>query len=163
MAEMINKATNKSSVHNWLTIGRIILIFKDKGNVPSNFCPKARLPLIWKLLTGILADEMYEHLDKGDLVPQEQKCSWKNSQGIKYQLLYIRMSLRNCKTRQTGLAMGCINFKKVRDMVSHLWISKCMDDFFEIAFKEVRKIGRQYYFERRSVKKSKNKVRDFLG
>ena len=39
---------------DWLTKGRTVLIKK----------PVACLPLIWKLLTGILADEIYDYSEK---------------------------------------------------------------------------------------------------
>ena len=43
------------------------------GSIATNFRPITCLPLIWKLLTGILADELYQHLDSKELLPEEQK------------------------------------------------------------------------------------------
>lgn len=41
-----------------------VLIQKDvkKGRVASNYRPITCLPLLWKLITGILANKVYEHL-----------------------------------------------------------------------------------------------------
>ena len=36
------------------------------GNLVSNFRPITCLLLIWKLLTSILAEELYEHFKKGN-------------------------------------------------------------------------------------------------
>ena len=47
----------------WTTLGKTILCQKDpaKGNEASNFRPISCLPLMWKLMTSILADSMYEN------------------------------------------------------------------------------------------------------
>ena len=59
----------------WLTRGRTSLLQKDKskGNVASNYRPITCLPLMWKLLTGVIADQIYAHLDQAKLLPDEQK------------------------------------------------------------------------------------------
>ena len=58
---------------SWLTRERTSLLQKDKnkGNVASNYRPITCLPLIWKLLTGVIADQIYAHLDKEKLLPEE--------------------------------------------------------------------------------------------
>ena len=62
-------------VPSWLTRGRTSLLLKDKSkdNVASNYRLITCLPLISKLLTGVIADQIYAHLDQGKLLPQEQK------------------------------------------------------------------------------------------
>ena len=59
----------------WLTKGRTALLQKDKskGNIASKYRPITCLPLMWKLLTGIIADQIYGHLDQEKLLPEEQK------------------------------------------------------------------------------------------
>ena len=48
------------------------------GNVASNYIPITCLPLMWKLLTGVITDQIYAHLDPEKLLPEEQKgCSRK--------------------------------------------------------------------------------------
>ena len=73
----------------WLTRGRTSLLQKDKskGNVASNYRPITCLPLMWKLLTGVIADQIYAYLDQEKLLPEEQKGSRKGSSGTNY-LLY---------------------------------------------------------------------------
>ena len=60
---------------SWLTGGRTSLLQKDKskGNVASNYSPIFCLPLMWKLLSGVIADQVYAHLDQEKLLPKEQK------------------------------------------------------------------------------------------
>ena len=55
-----------SQIPEWFTIGRTTLILndKEKGNIASNFRPITCLPLMWKLCTGIMGDELYNHLEE---------------------------------------------------------------------------------------------------
>ena len=89
----------------WLTVNRTVLIQKDKekGNVVNNYRPITCLPIMWKLFTGILADEIYNHQEKEQLLPMEQNGCRRKSRGMKDHLLIDRMIIRNCKRRQTGL------------------------------------------------------------
>ena len=59
------------------------------------------------------------------LPPKEQKGCRKESRGTKDQLLTYKAILRNCRT-YIGLAMGWINYKKVYDMVPHLWLREAV-------------------------------------
>ena len=69
--------------------GRTVLMQKDpkKGTIASNYRPIAGLPIMWKLLTGIFSDKIYDHLVDKDLLPDEQKGCRKNSRETKDQLL----------------------------------------------------------------------------
>ena len=55
--------------------GRTTLIVKDKtkGNLVSNFRPITCLPMMWKLFTGTIAEEIYSHLESNNILPVEQK------------------------------------------------------------------------------------------
>ena len=46
-------------VPTWMTKGKTTLVQKDpeKGNAVNNYCPVACLPLVWKLLTSVLAEK----------------------------------------------------------------------------------------------------------
>ena len=46
---------------------------RSKGNVASNYRPITCLSLMWKLLTGVIADQIYAHLDQEKLLLEEQK------------------------------------------------------------------------------------------
>ena len=77
-------------VPSWLTRGRTSLLQKDKskGNLASNYRPITGFPLMWKFLTGVIADQIYAHLDHEKLLPEEQKGCRKGSRGTN-DLLYI--------------------------------------------------------------------------
>ena len=95
-------------VPSWLTRGRTSLLQKDKSkdNVASNYRPITCLPLMWKLLTGVIADRICAHLDQEKLLPEEQKGSRKGSRGTN-KLLYIdRAVIKEVKSRNKNLTMA---------------------------------------------------------
>ena len=65
----------KDDSPSWMTYGRTVLCQKDpgKGNAVENYRPITCLPLMWKLLTGIIAEELYTYLERENLLPEEQK------------------------------------------------------------------------------------------
>ena len=46
---------------------------ESRGNAANNYCPNACLPLMWKLLTNVLAEKVYAHLSEKNALPNEQK------------------------------------------------------------------------------------------
>ena len=122
---------NDTLLPEWMTVGRTILCQKDptKGNEVSNFRPISCLPLMWKLMTSILANNMYAYLEENSLLPSEQKGCRRKSRGTKDQLLIDQMILRDCKRRHTNLAMAWLDYRKAYDMVPHSWILECMEMF----------------------------------
>ena len=77
---------------------------------------------MWKLFTGVIADQIYVHLDQEKLLPEEQKGHRKGS-GATNDLLYIdRAVIKEVKSRNKNLAMAWIDYKTAYDMVPHLWI-----------------------------------------
>ena len=93
---------------SWLTRGRTSLLQKGKGkgNVASSYRPITCLPLMWKLLTGVIADQKYTHLGPEKLIPEEQKGCRKGSRGTK-DLLYIdRAVIKEVRSRNKNLAVA---------------------------------------------------------
>ena len=125
----LQQCVTDAAVPDWMVTGRTTLIQKDpeKGNVANNYRPIACLHLMWKLLTGIISERLYKHLEDKDLLVNEQKGCRKRSRGTKDQLLIDKAILKNCRRRKTNLAMAWIDYRKAYDMVPHSWISKCLD------------------------------------
>ena len=49
-----------------------------KGSAVGNYRPIACSNLLWKLLTGTIADKVYKHLDEQHLFSKEKEgCKWK--------------------------------------------------------------------------------------
>ena len=58
--------TGTDDLPEWLTHGKTVLCQKDprKGNSVENYRPITCLPMMWKLLTGIIAEDMYGYLER---------------------------------------------------------------------------------------------------
>ena len=81
---------------------------------------------MWKLLTGIVADEIFNHVKEKDLLLEEQKGCCKN-RGKKGQLLMDMAVMKNCRKRRFGLGIVWIDYWKAYDMVPHSWSKKFME------------------------------------
>ena len=68
----LKECLDSGFVPSWMTRGRTLLLQKDKskGNVASNYRPITCLPLLWKLLIGVIADQIYAHLHQEKLLPE---------------------------------------------------------------------------------------------
>ncbi|XP_072169448.1 uncharacterized protein [Diadema setosum] len=131
IAKQLQLALESGEVPHWMTTGRTVLIMKDKskGNVASNYRPITCLNMMWKLMTGIIANEMYCFIERKDLFPVEQKGGRRGCRGTKDQLLIDKMVMRNSKRRRTNLCVAWIDYKKAYDMVPHSWIDECLQMF----------------------------------
>ena len=129
ITESLQDCLDSGSVSDWMVKGRTVLVQKDscKGKVASNYRPIACLPLMWKLLTGVLAETLYQHSDSNCLFPDEQKGCRKRSRGTKDQLLIDKQILREARLKKRCLAMGWIDYRKVYDMVPHSWIVEMLE------------------------------------
>ena len=69
--------------------GKTILCQEDPGkrNAECNYQPISYLPLMWNLMTGIIAYSVYEYLEMYNLLPVEQKRCRRNGRRTKDQLL----------------------------------------------------------------------------
>ena len=105
---------------------------KSKGNVASNYRPIICLLLMWKLLAGVIADQIDAHLDQEKLIPEGQNGCRKDSRWTN-DLLYIDGAvIKEVKSRSKNIAMAWIDYKKAYDMLPHSWITECLD-LFEVA------------------------------
>ena len=113
---------------DWLTRGKTTLLPKSQEtHLPNKYLPICCLNTTYKLLTGIIADSIYDHLDRGDYLEKEQKGCIRNRFGTKDQLLVNKTILEDCKRRQRNLSMAWIDYKKAFDSVPHTWINRCLD------------------------------------
>ena len=113
----------------WMTKGRTILTQKDKekDKAASKYRPIICLPLVWKLLTGVTAEEIYGFLNTNLLLPQKQKGCRRKSRGTNDLLFIDKMIMREVKMRKQNLSMAWIGYKKAYDMVPHSWIIDCLE------------------------------------
>ena len=131
LAQQMENCLIKGDVPDWMTEGRTYLIMKDssKGNIPSNYRPITCLPLMWKLMTGVLAEEIYCYMHDQNLLTDEQKGCKKNCMGTKDLLHIDKIILKESKTKKKNLATSWIDYKKAFDMVPHSWLIECLNMF----------------------------------
>ena len=99
LVEAMQNCLDDGNVPEWMVQGRTVLIQKDpeKGTEASNYRPIACLPLMWKLLSGIFSEKVYNHLLDNHLLPDEQKGCRKASRGTKDQLLIDKQIMKEAK------------------------------------------------------------------
>ena len=114
-----------------MTYGRTVLCQKDpaKDFTVDNFRPISCLRLTWKLTTGILADNIYDYLERERMLLEEHKGCRKGRRGTKDQLLIDKVILKNCRKRHRNVAMAWIDYRKAYDMVPYSWIIECLEMF----------------------------------
>ena len=83
--QMDNNLCNAEEIPNWMTVCKTVLCQKDpsKGNAVDNYRPISCLPLMWKLMTGTIAESIYNFLDVNDKLPLNKKDAGKKVEGPK--------------------------------------------------------------------------------
>lgn len=111
----------------WMTKWRTVLWQKgsSKRNVFENFRQITCFPLILKLMTGIISNNIYKYLDNDDLLPVDQKRRKRKSSRMKEQSLIDKPIFADCKKIYKKLAMVWVYFRKAFYMVPHSWITEC--------------------------------------
>ena len=114
----MNRCLQKADVHKWMTKGKTTLIRKDslKGASPNNYRPITCIPLMWKILTEQVWEEIYNSLTRCRFFSKEQKGCYKGSRGTG-KLLYIDEHIIKSKTRRKNLTMAWIDYKMAYDMI----------------------------------------------
>ena len=82
---------------------------------------------MYKILTSILTERMYKHLEQNNLLPVEQKGCKRGSYGCKDQLLINKAVIQDAKSRKKNLTTAWVDYKKAFDSVPHSWIIKCLE------------------------------------
>ena len=129
IAQQLQHCISNHQAPIWMTTGRTALVQKDpnKGNAATNYRPITCLPIMWKLLTGIISERLYIYLEDTNTIPHQQKGCRRKCRGTKDQLLIDKMIMKNSKRRKTNLSMAWIDYKKAFDMVPHSWLIECLE------------------------------------
>jgi len=77
---------------------------------------------MWKLLSGLMADHIAQHLNENNLLAYEQKGARQGCIGTKDQLAMDRTISLDSKVRKTNHFMAWIDYQKAYDSVPHSWI-----------------------------------------
>ena len=118
---------NNHQAPEWMTTGRTALVQKDKskGNVGNNYKPITCLPVMWKLLTDIISERLYNYLEETNTIPHQQKGCRRKCRGTKDQLLQNGDDEQ--QEKQTYLSMAWIDYKKAFNMIPHSWLIDCLE------------------------------------
>ena len=130
ICQQLDEVLGTGTAAKWMTTGRTVLVPKDpvKGNVPSNYRPITCLPIMWKLLTGIVTEGISTFLTANNMMTWEQKGCGRGSRGAKHHLLIDKGIMIDSRTRKTNLAMGWIDYRKAYDMIPHSWIKHVLKE-----------------------------------
>ena len=77
-------------------------------------------------MTDILADKIYDYLEKAMTLPEEQKGCRRKQKGVTDLLFDDKMTLWEVQMRKKNLEVAWIDYKKAYDMVLHFWIVECL-------------------------------------
>ena len=73
--------------------------------------------MVWKLLAGAIAEEIYGFLDTNLLLRQEQKGCWRKPRETNDLLFIDKIIMREVKMRKRNLSMTWIDYRKAYDTV----------------------------------------------
>ena len=111
----------------WLVEGTTNLLPKKEETwIPKIYRPIACLPTTFKILTSVITDRLYNHLEKELIMTPEQRGGRKDCYGCKDQLMINNAILENCNKKNKNLSTAWIDYKKAFDIVPHSWILACL-------------------------------------
>ena len=83
--------------------------------------------LVWKLLTGVIVEDVYRIFDTNLLLLQEQKGCRRRSRGTNDLLLTDKMIIGEVRMKKQDLSVAWIDCKKVYDMVPNSCKIDCLE------------------------------------
>ena len=106
-----------------MTKGKTTLIQKDtlKGTSSNNYRPIMCLPVIWKILTAQIKEEIYYSLISCGLFPEEGKGMLRGDQRHGRTTVYRSIQPQQELNKTENLVMAWIGLKKDYDMVHQSW------------------------------------------
>ena len=97
-----------------------------KGTAPTNHRPIMCQPMMWKILTAQIREQIYYSLISRGIFTDEEKGFRKRTR-VTEELLHIDQHiLHESKTKRKNLAFAWIDYKKANDMVPQSWIVHCL-------------------------------------
>lgn len=112
----------------FMTKGNTYLIPKtpECSADPSKYRPITCLPTVYKILTSIISNKIYAHLETNKLLDEEQKGCRKRSKGCKEQLIIDSVIVETAKTKRASLYTAYIDYQKAFDSVPHTWLKEVL-------------------------------------
>ena len=99
---------------------------KEETWIPKNYRPIACLPTTFKILTSVITDRLYNHLENESIMTNEQAGGKKDCYRCKEQLMINNTILENCKAKKKNVSTAWIDYNKAFNSVLHSWILRCL-------------------------------------
>lgn len=116
-----------AEVPQWLVTGRTVLIPKDGcAGRPDQYRPIACLNTSYKLLTAVMSRQLTNHVMAYNLLPDEQLALRQGRRGCTDALLIDAMVGEVARSRNAGLSVAWIDFKKAYDRVPFAVITEVL-------------------------------------
>ncbi len=114
-------------IPEWLVCGRTVMIPKE-GCVgrPDQFKPIACLNTTYKLLTGVAAEMLTDHVTRKGMLPWEQKALRRKRRGCLDALVVDRAVVREAQNDRRDLSVAWVDYRKAFDMVPHKWLRRVL-------------------------------------
>ena len=96
---------------------------------PKNYRPITCLSTSYKLLTSVLTERAYMHMEENNICPNEQKECLRGSYGCKDQLFINKMILANAHAKHRHLSTAWMDYKKAFDSFPHSLILNSLEMF----------------------------------
>jgi hypothetical protein len=125
IAEIFNEfQKDPKKIPKELTLGVTYLLPKDssKSEDPSKYRPITCLSTMYKLLTSIIANRIYKHLEDNNILAEEQKGCRRGAKGSKEQAIIDEAVTGQARYRNRNLFTAYIDYQKAFDSVPHSWI-----------------------------------------
>ena len=117
-----------SRIPEWWPLGRTVLIPKTKNlSDEKNYRPITCLNTSYKILTGLVAKYMREHILVNEIGDEGQLGTVEGVLGTVDQLIIDRCIMEEVKQHHCNLAVAFYDYKKAYDKVHHDWMIRVYD------------------------------------
>lgn len=115
----------------FLTRGKTFLLPKDKTqlNNPAKYRPITCLNNIYKLLTSILTEKIYQHCESYNLLNIEQIGCRRETQGCKEHVVIDSIIFNQAMKGQRNISAAYIDYKKAFDSIPHSYLIDVMTTY----------------------------------
>ncbi|XP_044749653.1 uncharacterized protein LOC123310249 [Coccinella septempunctata] len=129
LAEIFQRAlTDPTCIPETCTLGISHMIPKGaKNGDPTNYRPITCLPVIYKILTGIVTQKIWDHVAKNSILAREQNGCRRDVKGCKELLIIDSLITKQAKKKLRSLSMAWIDYKKAFDSIPHSWLLKTLE------------------------------------
>lgn len=112
---------------DFLTNGVTYLLPKSAiTNDPSQYRPITCLPTLYKIISGILCNKIYNYLEVNNILTREQTGCRRKSMGCKEQITIDSVIMEQARQQKRNLSMAFIDYQKAFDSVPHVWLIKVL-------------------------------------